>query len=94
MLIELIVQFQIASVIKAYLQQKISQREIDDFYKLLEASEKIILSFPKLYGRSIKNKKVHRGVLSKQLSVFYALSKDSIIMVAVLDNKMGYSKWP
>jgi hypothetical protein len=93
MLIELIVQFQIASVIKAYLQQKISQREIDDFYKLLEASEKIILSFPKLYGRSIKNKKVHRGV-SKQLSVFYALSKDSIIMVAVLDNKMGYSKWP
>jgi plasmid stabilization system protein ParE len=80
--------------IKKYLQKEFSQREIDNFYKLLDAFEKIVLSFPKLYPSSIKNKKVHRAVLSKQLSVFYNLSKDQINVIAVLDNRVGYSKWP
>jgi plasmid stabilization system protein ParE len=80
--------------IKKYLQKEFSQREIDNFYKLLGAFEKIVLSFPKLYPQSIKNKKVHRAVLSKQLSVFYSLSKDQINVIAVLDNRVGYSKWP
>lgn len=56
--------------IKKYLQKEFSQREIDNFYRLLDAFEKIVLSFPQLYPYSIKNKKVHRAVLSKQLSVF------------------------
>ncbi len=80
--------------IKDYLQEKFSQREIDNFYKLLEAFEKIISSFPTLYPKSVKNKKAHRAVLSKQLSVFYSISKDQITVIAVLDNRMGYSKWP
>jgi len=80
--------------IKEYLQEKFSQKEIDNFYNLLSSFEKIILLFPKLYPQSIKNKKTHRAVLSKQLSVFYTLSKGQITVVAVLDNRMGYSKWP
>jgi len=80
--------------IKKYLQKEFSQKEIDHFYKLLESFERIIISFPKLYPQSIKNKKVRRAVLSKQLSVFYKLAKDHIIVLAVLDNRVGYSKWP
>ena len=80
--------------IKEYLQIKFSQREIDNFYKLLETFEKIVSSFPALYPKSMKNKKVHRAVLSKQLSVFYSISNDQITVIAVLDNRMGYSKWP
>jgi plasmid stabilization system protein ParE len=79
--------------IKRYLQKEFSQKEIDNFYKLLGAFEKIVL-FPQLYPQSIKNKKAHRAVLSKQLSVFYNLSKDQINIIAVLDNRVGYSKWP
>ena len=80
--------------IKEYLEEKFSQREVDNFYDLLHAFENIVLSFPKLYPKSIKNKKTHRAVLSKQLSVFYTLSKDQIVIVAVLDNRMSYTKWP
>lgn len=80
--------------IKEYLQKDFSQREIDNFYKLLEAFEKIILQFPKLYPQSAKNKKVHRAVLSKQLSVFYSFSKDHITVIAVLDNRVSSAKWP
>jgi plasmid stabilization system protein ParE len=80
--------------IKRYLEKEFSQREIDNFYKLLEAFENVIISFPKLYPQSVKNKKVRRAVLSKQLSVFYILTKEKIMVVAVLDNRVGYAKWP
>jgi plasmid stabilization system protein ParE len=80
--------------IKEYLQRKFSQKEIDNLYNMLEAFEKIILIFPELYPKSTRNGKVHRAVLSKQLSVFYTLSKDEITVVAVLDNRMDYSNWP
>lgn len=80
--------------IKKYLQKKFTQREIDNFYQLLAAFEKIVLKFPELYPKSNRNKKVYRAVLSKQLSVFYKLTKDYISVVAVLDNRVGYSKWP
>lgn len=81
-------------VIKEYLLRKFSQKEIDNFYKLLDAFERIILLFPKLYPKSTKNKKIHRAVLSKKLSVFYTLSKNTVIVIAILDNRMSYAKWP
>src|SRR5438045_2244145 len=81
-------------VIKKYLEKEFSQKEIENFYKLLEAFENIILSFPRLYPQSTKNKKIRRAVLSKELSVFYKLSRDKVIVLAVLDNRVGYSKWP
>jgi plasmid stabilization system protein ParE len=80
--------------IKNYLQYNFSQREIDNYYELLASFEKIILKFPKLYPKSKKNKKTYRAVLSKQLSVFYTLSKDTVTVIAILDNRMSYSKWP
>ena len=83
-----------SSDIKQYLLRDFSQKEVNNFYTLLESFEKIILLFPKLYPKSLKNKNVHRAVLSKQLSVFYILKKDHIVVVAVLDNRVGYTKWP
>lgn len=80
--------------IKKYPQKGFSQKEIDHFYTVLKSFEKIILSFPKLYPQSTKNKKVLSAVLSKELSVFYKLSKDNITVLAVLDNRVGYAKWP
>ena len=61
--------------IKKYLLKEFSQKEIDHFYKLLESFEKIIISYPKLYPQSTKNKKVRRAVLSKELSVFINYQK-------------------
>jgi plasmid stabilization system protein ParE len=80
--------------IRKYLQRDFSQKEIDNFYKLLELFEKIVVNFPKLYPESSINRNVRRAVLSKQLSVFYTISEEYIKVVAVLDNRVSYSKWP
>jgi len=80
--------------IKLYLRYYFSETEIDNYLKLLESFEKIILSFPQLYPLSGKNKKVRRAVLSKQLSVFYSLKAEFITIVAVLDNRMSDARRP
>ena len=80
--------------IKYYILHYFTQKEVNNFYSLLESFEKVVAVFPLLYPVSIKNKKIHRAVLSKQLSVFYTISKDVIIIVSMFDNRMDYTKWP
>ena len=80
--------------IKNFILFKFTQREVDNFYKMLATFERIVSAFPEIYPLSTENQEIHRAVLSKQLSVFYSLSKDQINVIAVLDNRVGYSKWP
>lgn len=54
-----------SQTIKNYLQYYFSQKEIDNYYRLLESFEKIVLMFPKLYPQTNKSKEIRRAVLSK-----------------------------
>ncbi len=83
-----------SQTIRNYLQYYFSKKEIDNYYKLLESFEKIVPVFPTLYPRTKKNKGIRRAVLSKQLSVFYKTTKETIVVIAILDNRMNDSKWP
>lgn len=81
-------------IIKAYLKYHFSQREIDNYYRLLETFEKIVSIFPKLYPLTNKRKRVRRAVLSKKLCVFYTLDQYKVTVLAILDNRMDDIKWP
>jgi plasmid stabilization system protein ParE len=83
-----------AIIIKNYLLYKFTQKEVDHFYQLLGTFEKVIVAFPELYTLSINGKNMHRAVLSKQLSIFYRISKNRITINSILDNRMNPSKWP
>ena len=80
--------------IKAYLLKHFTQREVENFYIMLRSFEKVVAVFPELYPVSARNKAIHRAVLSKQLSVFYRSSTNKISVIAIIDNRMDYSKWP
>lgn len=86
--------FKDAAAIRSYLLYKFTQREVDNFYKLLVIFENVVKVFPELYPKSLKNPKIHRAVLSKKLSVFYKVSHTEISIVAILDTRVDYSKWP
>lgn len=83
-----------AIAIKNYPLYKFTQKEVDKFYNLLQIFENVVAVFPELYPQSSKGKNIHRAVLSKQLSVFYKISGDKIYVLAILDNRMDYTKWP
>jgi len=80
--------------IKEYLYFKFTQREVDNFYKLLASFEKVISISPEMYPVIIPERNIRRAVLSKKLSVFYRIKKNGISVVAILDNRMNLSKWP
>ncbi len=80
--------------IKNFILVKFTQREVENFYDMLGTFEKVVAVFPELYPKSNKNKNLHRAVLSKQLSVFYKITKSEILVIAILDNRMDYNKWP
>ena len=86
--------FENTTEIKGYLLLHFTQREVDKLYALLQSLERVVTVFPDLYPKSIKNKKMHRAVLSKQLSVFYTVSKKAITIVSIMDNRMAYTRWP
>jgi plasmid stabilization system protein ParE len=83
-----------AITIKNYLLCNFTQREVAHFHQLLEKFEKVIVIFPDLYTLTSNNKNIRRAVLSKQLSVFYRISKSHVTVNAILDNRMNPSKWP
>ena len=73
--------------VKSYLLENFSQKEVDNFFSLLNAFEIAVSAFPELYPISSSKKKVRRAVLNKVLSVFYRINKNNIEILAILDNR-------
>jgi plasmid stabilization system protein ParE len=80
--------------IRDHLLYKFTQKEVDNLYHMLGVFESLVKTFPQLYPLITNSKNIRRAVLSKQLSVFYACSKNTISIAAVLDNRMDDNKWP
>lgn len=79
--------------IQQYLSKNFSNTEVNNFYEVLISFRKVVEVFPKLYPKSIKQQKVRRAVLSKELSVFYRINKNKIEVLAILDNRCDLSTW-
>jgi plasmid stabilization system protein ParE len=75
-----------AKEIVSYLNNKFTEKEVNNFYQILANFENIIISYPTLYSQS-KVKKIRRAVLSSELSVYYQIRKNKISIIAILDNR-------
>ncbi len=75
-----------AREIVAYLSSSFSQKEVSAFYKYLADFEKLIIKYPNLFKKSRKINS-RRAVLSKELSVFYTVEVNKIIVLAIFDNR-------
>ena len=79
-------------LIQQYLIEKFSEQEVVQLYNLLEGFENAVVNFPKLYPEFSIRKKLRRAVLNKNLSVYYSVKNNKVIVISVLDNRMDYSK--
>ena len=82
-----------STAIKKYLLFKFSEKEVNNFFSLLQSFESVVISFPTLYPETSKKKKIRRAVLSKQLSLFYEIQNTTIMVLAVFDNRCDMEKW-
>lgn len=78
-----------ASDIQDYLRINFSEREVDRFKSIMKAFERNVAAFPFLYPESSTYPQLRRAVLHKNLSVFYTVNKNKIIVVAMQDNRQN-----
>ncbi|MEQ8575976.1 MAG: type II toxin-antitoxin system RelE/ParE family toxin, partial [Fulvivirga sp.] len=76
-----------AQDIRDYLIRKFTIKEAEDFLKLLSQFEQAISLFPELYPATNSYPNLRKAVLHKNTSVYYSVEKDSIIVVAMQDNR-------
>jgi plasmid stabilization system protein ParE len=70
-----------------YITKKWSQKEVRNFVQKLDKRILIISVNPKLFPSSRKKRTVRRSVLSKHNSIYYHLSKKTITILRVFDNR-------
>lgn len=75
-----------ATEIISYLRRFFTQNEIDAFYRSLQDFETNVRVFPTMYPESRKIS-IRRAILSKELSVYYAVGTSKITIVAIFDNR-------
>jgi plasmid stabilization system protein ParE len=79
-------------IILEYLEAKWSERVRIKFAKKLYDSLKIIRANPEIFPKSVKNKKFHKCVVTKQTTLFYTFTSKRIYVVALFDTRQNPSK--
>jgi plasmid stabilization system protein ParE len=75
-----------------YLQSKWTQREVMKFKKRLRKHLYLITKNPKLFPKSDYNPRLRKAVLSKQTTIFYEISGDTINLVYLFNNRQDMHK--
>lgn len=70
-----------------YIEQRFSQKEVDNFIIDVFGIISSIDSFPKMYPKSEQLKKIRKATVSNQCSLFYSFNKDTITLLLFWDNR-------
>jgi plasmid stabilization system protein ParE len=76
-----------------YLENNWSVREIMRFSRLLDKKLSLIIKFPFLYPAYENNNYVRRCVVSKQVSLYYQIVTNRIIILSLFDNRQSSNKF-
>jgi plasmid stabilization system protein ParE len=68
-----------------YLEQNWTQKEKSDFFKKLEKRTGIIKQYPEIFPKSQKSDKVHRSVLTEQITIYYSVENQIIKILSLFD---------
>ena len=80
----------LSSIIK-YLEDNWTKREIEKFLKKLNKHISIIQSQPDSFPKT-NNYNVRRSVVTKQITLYYSISQDTLNIVSLFDNRQDPQK--
>jgi addiction module RelE/StbE family toxin len=70
-----------------YLETNWTTKELKRFFQKLEKQLLLISIFPEAYPLSQKKKRIHRCVLTKNLTIYYTVKDDSLVLLALFDTR-------
>ena len=70
-----------------YLETNWTTKELKGFFQKLEKQLLLLSIFPEAYPLSQKKKRIHRCVLTKNLTIYYTVKDDSLVLLALFDTR-------
>ena len=75
-----------------YLESNWTDKELKKFFQKLEKQILILSNFPEAYPLSQNKKGIHQCVLSKNLTIYYKIKEDSIVLISIFDTRQDPDK--
>lgn len=75
-----------------YLEEKHSTKVKNQFLKKLYEKIETLKTHPKAYPKSDKKRELRKLVISKQTTVLYKLTEDSVFIITLIDNRQNPNK--
>jgi plasmid stabilization system protein ParE len=75
-----------------YLESNWSEKELKSFFLKLEKQLELISIFPQAYPLSALTKKVHRCVFLENLSIYYTIDNEFIVLLSIFDTRQNPKK--
>ena len=75
-----------------YLESNWTSKELRKFFTKFEKQLMLLSLFPDAYPFSMKRKKVHRCVFSKNLTIYYAVENEYLVLFSIFDTRQNPSK--
>lgn len=75
-----------------YLETNWSEKEIKAFFLKLEKQLELISVFPQAYPLSTLKKNVHKCVFLENLSIYYTIDNEYIVLLSIFDTRQNSNK--
>lgn len=75
-----------------YFESNWSEKELKSFFLKLEKQLELISIFPQAYPLSAFTNKIHRCVFMENLSIYYIIDNESIILLSIFDTRQDPKK--
>lgn len=75
-----------------YLEDNWTTKELTRFFTKLEKQISILSIFPEAFPISKKKSRVHRCVFMKQLTIYYTIENEHLVLLSIFDNRQNPNK--
>ena len=70
-----------------YLETSWTSKELAKFFEKFEKQLLLLSIFPEAYPFSLKKKKIHKCVLTKNLTIFYSVEEEFLVLLSIFDTR-------
>ena len=75
-----------------YLETNWTSKELSKFFQRFEKQILLLSYFPEAYPISSKQNKIHRCVLTKNITIYYTVKDEYLVLLSLFDTRQHPSK--
>ncbi len=77
-----------------YLKEEWGEKALSDFARKLQKRLELLAIRPLLFPKSSRRSTSRRSVLTKQITIYYKVNRDTVLLLSLFDNRKNPLKRP